>query len=51
MTPWSRTGAARGARDDPERARPLTQLSSAVSNMLNRLGGQPESYDKKYTAP
>lgn len=47
MAPWSRRDAARGARHNPERGRRLTHLSSAVSNMLNRLGGQPDSYDKK----
>lgn len=27
-----------------------TNLPAAVSNMLNRLHGQPESYDKKYVS-
>lgn len=39
----NRLGAAAAAGDSRQR-KPLT---SKVSNMLNRLGGQPESYEKK----
>ena len=47
MAPWNRCDETRRARHNSERGSRLTHLSSAVSNMLNRLGGQPESYDKK----
>lgn len=47
MVPWKHNASAQGAHEGSESSRSLTQLPHLVSNMLNRLGGQPESYDKK----
>lgn len=47
MVPWKHHDPARNAHGGSEHGSSLTQLPHLVSNMLNRLGGQPESYDKK----
>jgi calcium/calmodulin-dependent protein kinase I len=35
-------------RDSPDRPRNVLTLGLLVANMLNKLSGQPGSYEKKY---